>query len=240
MNAVNGVSFVIRKGRTLGIVGESGSGKTSLGRLIIKLLDSDSGRIIFNGQDIANMRESEFRAQRPYIQMVFQDPFASLNPRHTIRHILTVGQVAQAVRPVVAEREAERYLKVVGLDRSAMDRYPHEFSGGQRQRVGIARALMFNPELLIADESVSALDVSIQAQVLELLKEVQEKTKVAMMFITHDLKVASQVCDEVAVMHLGEIVEFGPPGAVFNNPSHAYTKKLVSAIPGRAHSLQVA
>ncbi len=164
--------------------------------------------------------------------MIFQDPFASLNPRHTIGRILTVGPVAHGLSVSEARAKAFRLLKLVGLDEQAYDRFPHEFSGGQRQRVGIARALMFDPLVLVADEAVSALDVSIQAQILELLDRIQKETQVAMIFITHDLRVASQICDEVIVMYKGVVVERGPPTTIFRDPQHDYTRKLVSAIPG--------
>jgi len=232
VDAVKGVNFTIRKGHTLGIVGESGSGKSTLGRLLLKLLDNDGGRILFEGRDIAPLSEEAFRPMRPRMQMIFQDPFASLNPRHTIGRILTVGPVAQGTLARDARSRALELLEHVGLDRGAYDRYPHEFSGGQRQRVGIARALMFDPSLLVADEAVSALDVSIQAQILRLLAQIQRETNVAMMFITHDLRVASQICSEVAVMFKGEIVEIGAPTQVFRAPRHDYTKRLVAAIPG--------
>ncbi len=232
VKAVNGVSFKLHKGQTLGIVGESGSGKSSLGRVLLKLLEADGGSICFDGRDIAAMDETTFRSLRPYIQMIFQDPFASLNPRHTIGRILTVGPVAHGMAVHEARIKALGILKLVGLDEQAYDRYPHEFSGGQRQRIGIARALMFDPVVLVADEAVSALDVSIQAQVLELLARVQAEMKVAMIFITHDLRVASQICDDVLVMHKGTVVEQGPPTKIFRSPAHPYTRKLVAAIPG--------
>lgn len=240
VKAVQDASFTLRRGRTLGVVGESGSGKTSLGRLLIKLLDSDSGRILYRGQDIASMKESDFRALRPKIQMIFQDPFASLNPRSTIGHIVTVGPIAQGMKKADARAKALRILEKVGLDAGAFGRYPHEFSGGQRQRVGIARALMFDPDVLVADEAVSALDVSIQAQILELLDKIQRETQVAMFFITHDLRVASQICDELLVMQKGQIVEAGPPSQIFYAPKDAYTRELVAAIPGADHALQQA
>ncbi|WP_434802250.1 dipeptide ABC transporter ATP-binding protein [Paracoccus sediminicola] len=230
--AVRDVSFELLPGRTLGIVGESGSGKSSLGRLIVKLMESDGGRILFEGKDIAAMSEAEFRPMRPKIQMIFQDPFNSLNPRSTIGHILTVGPIAHGMRRADARREAEAMLRHVDLDEGAYGRYPHEFSGGQRQRIGIARALMFKPRVLVADEAVSALDVSIQAQILELLNRVQQETEVAMIFITHDLRVASQVCDDIAVMQKGEVVEYGPPSRIFRDPRSPYTRQLVAAIPG--------
>ncbi len=232
VKAVNDVSFSIRKGRTLGIVGESGSGKSSLGRVLLKLLEPDGGKILFDGRDIAPLSSAEFRPLRPYIQMIFQDPFASLNPRHTIGRILTVGPVAHGLSIHEAKAKALRLLALVGLDEGSYERFPHEFSGGQRQRVGIARALMFDPVLLVADEAVSALDVSIQAQILELLTRIQKEMKVAMVFITHDLRVASQICDEIAVMYKGEVVEQGPPSQIFRAPIHDYTRRLVSAIPG--------
>ncbi|WP_244422110.1 ABC transporter ATP-binding protein [Bradyrhizobium sp. ORS 285] len=230
--AVQEVSFEIGPGRTLGIVGESGSGKSSLGRLLVKLQDCDGGRILFEGRDIAALSDSEFRPLRPKIQMIFQDPFASLNPRSTIGHILTVGPIAHGMPRAQARIEAKELLSHVGLDAGAFDRYPHEFSGGQRQRIGIARALMFKPRLLVADEAVSALDVSIQAQILELLDQIQRETGVSMIFITHDLRVASQICDQIAVMHKGRIVEQGPPSQIFLNPQSSYTRELVAAIPG--------
>ncbi|MBV0892664.1 ABC transporter ATP-binding protein [Paracoccus sp. Z118] len=230
--AVRDISFQLAPGRTLGVVGESGSGKSTLGRLVIKLLDSDSGRIMFAGQDIAPLGEGEFRRLRPKIQMVFQDPFASLNPRSTVGHSLTVAPIAHGMDPRSVRAEARALLEVVGLSASAYDRYPHEFSGGQRQRVGIARALMFKPKVLIADEAVSALDVSVQAQVLELLDRVQRETGVAMIFITHDLRVASQICDEIMVMQKGRMVESGPPSQIFLHPQSDYTRELVAAVPG--------
>ena len=232
VKAVDGVSFQLRQGQTLGVVGESGSGKSSLGRVLLKLLEPDAGSIRFQGRDIAGLSEEAFRPLRPYIQMIFQDPFASLNPRHTIGRILTVGPVAHGLSVTEARAKAFRLLKLVGLDEQAYDRFPHEFSGGQRQRVGIARALMFDPLVLVADEAVSALDVSIQAQILELLDRIQKETQVAMIFITHDLRVASQICDEVIVMYKGVVVERGPPTSIFRDPQHDYTRKLVSAIPG--------
>ncbi|MCK5931966.1 MAG: ABC transporter ATP-binding protein [Fulvimarina manganoxydans] len=233
VKAVQDVSFEIGPGRTLGIVGESGSGKSSLGRLLVKLQDGNGGRILFEGRDIAPLSDAEFRPMRPKIQMIFQDPFASLNPRSTIGHILTVGPVAHGMDYGEARKEAQALLSHVGLDAGAFERYPHEFSGGQRQRIGIARALMFKPKLLVADEAVSALDVSIQAQILELLDQIQRETGVSMIFITHDLRVASQICDEIAVMQKGRIVEQGPPSQIFLDPRSAYTRELVDAIPGR-------
>ncbi|WP_455811349.1 ABC transporter ATP-binding protein [Pseudomonas graminis] len=234
VRALNNVSFTLRKGETLGVVGESGSGKSSLGRVLVKLLAADSGQIRFDGRDIVPIKEAEFRPLRPLIQMIFQDPFASLNPRHTIGTILSIGPLTHGgMTPNEVRNKALRLLALVGLEPSAFERYPHEFSGGQRQRIGIARALMFDPLLLVADESVSALDVSVQAQVLALLEEVQRKTQVSILFITHDLRVASQICDEIIVLYKGDVVERGTPQQVFSAPQHRYTQTLVAAIPGR-------
>ncbi|MDJ1159191.1 ABC transporter ATP-binding protein [Chelatococcus sp. SYSU_G07232] len=232
VDAVKDVSFTVRRGETLGIVGESGSGKSTLGRCLLKLTDVDGGEVRFRGQDVVPLSAGAFRPMRRHMQMVFQDPFASLNPRQTIGRILTAGPVANGIPRAAAEAKARELLALVGLDVSAFDRYPHEFSGGQRQRVGIARALALEPELLIADESVSALDVSVQAQVLELLQELQRRLDLAIIFITHDLRVAAQICDRIAVMYRGEIVELGPPEQVFDAPRHAYTQRLIAAIPG--------
>lgn len=234
VRAVHQVSLTLHRGETLGIVGESGSGKSTLGRLILRLLDSDRGAIRFHGADITSMSDKDFRSMRPKIQMVFQDPFASLNPRHTISQILTAGARAYGVSAADAEAKARRLLRLVGLDDGAFDRYPHEFSGGQRQRIGIARALMLDPEILVADEAVSALDVSIQAQILDLLQSLQADLHIAMVFITHDLRVASQICDHVAVMSRGEVVEYGEPSQIFQAPRDAYTRQLVGAVPGVA------
>ncbi|MDR7103624.1 ABC transporter ATP-binding protein [Croceicoccus sp. BE223] len=233
VTAVNDISFELAPGRTLGIVGESGSGKSSLGRVLVKLMDNDGGRILFEGRDIASLPEKEFRPLRTQVQMIFQDPFASLNPRATIGYSLTVGPIAHGMSRDEARERAMALLEHVGLNPGAYDRYPHEFSGGQRQRVGIARALMFEPKLLVADEAISALDVSIQAQILKLLEQIQRETGFAMIFITHDLRVASQICDEIAVMQKGRIVEYGPPSQIFLAPRSVYTRELVAAIPGR-------
>ncbi|APF39326.1 ABC transporter ATP-binding protein (plasmid) [Chelatococcus daeguensis] len=233
VKAVDDVSFTLRRGETLGVVGESGSGKSTLGRCILKLTDVDGGQIRYRGKDLVPLSQAAFRPMRRHLQMVFQDPFASLNPRHTIGRILTDGPVANGVPMDEAQKKARDLLALVGLDPSAYDRYPHEFSGGQRQRVGIARALALDPELLVADESVSALDVSVQAQVLDLMQDLQKKLDIAVIFITHDLRVAAEVCDKIAVMYRGAIVEAGPPAEVFNAPRHAYTQKLIAAIPGR-------
>lgn len=233
VHAVNEVSFSVQRGQTLGIVGESGSGKSTIGRCLLKLTEIDAGQMLFHGQDIAPLTAAQFRPMRHKIQMIFQDPFASLNPRHTVGRILTDGPVANGAAYAQAALRARELLKLVELDESAFDRYPNAFSGGQRQRIGIARALALNPELLVADESVSALDVSVQAQVLRLLQDIQQRLNVAMIFITHDLRVAAQICDQIVVMHQGRIVETGTPAAVFDAPKHLYTQTLIKAIPGQ-------
>ncbi len=233
VEAVAGIGFSLRKGETLGVVGESGSGKSSLGKVLMKLAPADGGEILFQGENTLALSEDAFRPLRPRIQMIFQDPYASLNPRHTVEMALTIGPITHAIETHASARiKAGHILEQVGLNADALDRYPHEFSGGQRQRIGIARALMFDPEVIVADEAVSALDVSIQAQVLELLNRIQQERKLAMIFITHDLRVASQICDEIMVMHRGHAVEMGPPSQIFCRPQHDYTRKLVSAIPG--------
>jgi peptide/nickel transport system ATP-binding protein len=233
VKAVDDISFTLHRGETIGIVGESGSGKSSMGKVLMKLISADSGEIRFQGQNMLDMDEENFRHLRPRIQMIFQDPYASLNPRFTIGQALTVGPIAHSLLTREdARKKAEDLLELVGLGGAAFDRYPHEFSGGQRQRVGIARALMFDPEVIVADEAVSALDVSIQAQVLELLDHIRRERQLAMVFITHDLRVASQISDEIIVMHRGKMVEYGPPSQIFHAPEHAYTRSLIAAIPG--------
>ncbi|WYX15148.1 ABC transporter ATP-binding protein [Achromobacter xylosoxidans] len=233
VHAVDGVSFSVRRGETLGIVGESGSGKSTIGKCLLKLVGINGGQLIFNGQDIAAMPESRFRPLRKDIQMIFQDPFASLNPRHTVGRIISDGPVANGVPRAQAEARVRELLSLVGLDPSAFDRYPNQFSGGQRQRIGIARALALEPKVLVADESVSALDVSVQAQVLQLLHDLQQRLKIALVFITHDLRVAAQICNSVLVMHRGKVVEYGSPSQIFDNPQHAYTQQLIAAVPGQ-------
>jgi peptide/nickel transport system ATP-binding protein len=233
VHAVNNVSFSVARGETLGIVGESGSGKSSIGKCLLKLQSVDSGEIIFAGQDIVPLSQSAFRSQRNKLQMIFQDPFASLNPRHKVGRILMDGPIANGVAPAQAERRARELLALVELEPSAFDRYPNEFSGGQRQRVGIARALALDPDLLVADESVSALDVSVQAQVLNLLQDIQLRLGVSMVFITHDLRVAAKICHKIAVMHRGQVVEYGPPEQILGNPTQAYTQSLIDAMPGK-------
>ncbi|TDF64675.1 ABC transporter ATP-binding protein [Cupriavidus sp. L7L] len=234
VHAVDGVSFTVRRGETLGIVGESGSGKSTIGKCLLRLTDIDGGALMFDGQDIARLSERQFRPLRRDVQMIFQDPFASLNPRHTVGRIITDGPVANGVPLAAAQARARELLQLVGLEASAFDRYPNQFSGGQRQRIGIARALALEPKLLVADESVSALDVSVQAQVLELLADLQKRLNIGLIFITHDLRVAAQICHHVIVMHKGRVVESGPPGQIFDAPQHAYTQRLIGAIPGKA------
>lgn len=234
VHASKDINFDICKGETLGLVGESGSGKSTVGRCIIRLHDADSGEVLFNGVDINKLDNKGLMPIRRHIQMIFQDPYASLNPRRKIGDIIAEGPIIHGERKSVAYARAEELLKLVDLDVSALKRYPHEFSGGQRQRIGIARALAMDPKLLIADEAVSALDVSVQAQVLELLDEIKNRMDLAMLFVTHDLRVAAQICDKIAVMKLGEIVEYGDTAEVFGQPKHPYTQSLLDAIPGKS------
>jgi peptide/nickel transport system ATP-binding protein len=199
----------------------------------VRLVEPEQGHIVFDGHDVRAISRDEFRPLRRRLQMVFQDPFASLNPRKRVRTILTDGPRAHGTPAPDAQARAAELLSLVGLDASALDRFPHEFSGGQRQRIGIARALMMDPEVIVADEPVSALDVSVQAQVLELLDGLQRRLRLAMVFITHDLRVAARLCHTLAVMHRGEIVETGPAGDIFAAPQHPYTRQLLAALPGR-------
>ncbi len=235
--AAQEVSFDIRKGETLGLVGESGSGKSTVGRCIVRLLDTDGGEIRFGEIDLAGLKGKALRPHRRHVQMIFQDPYASLNPRSKVGTIVAEGPIAHGTPRAEALARAHELLHLVGLDPSAAERFPHEFSGGQRQRIGIARALALEPELLVADEPVSALDVSVQAQVLDLLAEIKQRLHLAMLFITHDLRVAAQICDNIAVMKLGRIVEYGPTRRVFDDPQHAYTKALLAAVPGKRWSI---
>jgi peptide/nickel transport system ATP-binding protein len=232
-HAAQAVSFDIRRGETLGLVGESGSGKSTVGRCIVRLLDTDGGAIRFGEVDIARLGRDALRAHRKQVQMVFQDPYASLNPRRKVARIIAEGPIAHGTAEADALARAAELLRLVGLDPGAGERYPHEFSGGQRQRIGIARALALDPQLLVADEPVSALDVSVQAQVLDLLNDIKTRLDLAILFITHDLRVAAQVCDRIAVMQLGQIVEQGETHRVFNDPRHPYTRELLNAVPGR-------
>ena len=233
VKAVKNVTLDLHKGETLGIVGESGSGKSTLARCIIRLMDTDSGEISIEGTQINKLNRPEMRTWRNKIQMVFQDPFASLNPRIKVGDIIAQGPVTQGTSKKDADERARELISIVGLDERAFDRYPHEFSGGQRQRIGIARSLALKPEILIADEPVSALDVSIQAQILDLLEEIRDQMNLSMIFITHDLRVAAQVCDRLAVMRYGEVVETGATADIFANPQHGYTRDLLAAVPGK-------
>ncbi|WP_440995052.1 ABC transporter ATP-binding protein [Arhodomonas sp. SL1] len=232
--AADDVSLTIHPGETVGIVGESGSGKSTLGRCLLGLHKADGGRILFDGTDLARLKGRAFHPFRRRIQMVFQDPYASLNPRYKVGHIVAQGPLAFGMPTHEAMARARELLELVGLDASAAGRFPHEFSGGQRQRISIARALALEPELLVADEPVSALDVSVQTQVLDLLDDIRHRLGLAMMFITHDLRVAAQVSDTIAVMQTGQIVETGTAREVFSNPQHPYTRQLLDAIPGQS------
>lgn len=233
VHACDHVDVTLHESETLGIVGESGSGKSTLARCIVRLLNTDSGEIIFRNQDLCSLDRAAMRPYRSKIQMVFQDPYASLNPRATVGRIITEGPVILGESRASAESLAREMLELVGLDDRAFERYPHEFSGGQRQRIGVARALALKPEILVADEPVSALDVSIQAQVLDLLAEIRQRLQLSMVFITHDLRVAAQVCDRIAVMRLGKVVEQGPTAQLFEQARHPYTQELLDAVPGR-------
>lgn len=231
VDAVRDVNFTIRRGETLGLVGESGSGKSTVGRCIAGLLKLDSGRILFKGQDTTSADGAGKRSAVGRIQMVFQDPHASLNPRHKVGTSIMSGPIAQGVPRSEALKRMADLLTLVGLNQDAAERYPHEFSGGQRQRIGIARALAVQPDLIVADEPVSALDVSVQQQVLELFATVRVRYNLAMLFVTHDLRVAAQMCDHIAVMQQGSIIEYGTAQAVVQQPTHPYTRKLIEAVP---------
>lgn len=233
VHASRDVNFALSPGRTLGIVGESGSGKTTVARSIMRLIEPTDGEIVVDGRDIAHLGKREMKPFRKKLQVVFQDPFRSLNPRWTIEQSLTEGPLNYGVPYEDAVLEAKRLLKIVSLPEDALKRYPHQFSGGQRQRIAIARAVALRPDILVADEAVSALDVSVQAQVLDLLAELQRDTGIAIIFITHDLRVAAQICDEVLVMKRGQVVEQGNAADVLGNPSHEYTRSLIEAAPGR-------
>jgi len=233
VHAVRDVGFTIKRGETLGIVGESGSGKSTVARCIARLIDPSDGQILLHDTDIATMPAGRLRSLRRKIQIIFQDPYRSLNPRRTVGQSIVEGPVNYGTSEAEALLRARKLMELVRLDPESLDRFPHQFSGGQRQRICIARALAMEPELLIADEAVSALDVSVQAQVLMLLGDIRDKLNLAMLFITHDLRVAAQVCDDVAVMSKGQVVEYGPAQRIFSAPQHEYTKALFEAAPGR-------
>ena len=233
VRALKSVELAIRRGETLGVVGESGSGKSTLARCIVRLVHADNGSVVVRDVDWMQLSRRRLRAHRRYVQIVFQDPFGSLDPRCSVGRLIAEGPIVCGVREADALARAYALLELVGLDRRAADRYPHEFSGGQRQRIGIARALALDPAILVADEPVSALDVSVQAQVLRLLADIRDRFNLAMLFITHDLRVAAQVCDRIAVMRDGEIVEQGETARVYADPQHAYTRALLAAVPGR-------
>jgi oligopeptide transport system ATP-binding protein len=233
LRAVDGVSFDLLAGEVLGVVGESGSGKTTLGRTVLRLTPASAGEIRFRGQDVTNLSRGALRPMRRHMQIVFQDPYASLNPRMSVEQILSIPLQVHEPGLGRAERRAriEETLRTVGLFADAADRYPHEFSGGQRQRIGIARALICRPELLVADEPVSALDVSVQAQVVNLLLDLRAQLGLAILFIAHDLAVVGMISDRVAVMYLGRVIELAETSALFARPRHPYTEALFSAVP---------
>jgi oligopeptide transport system ATP-binding protein len=234
VKAVNGVSFEIYPGETYGLVGESGSGKSTIGRSIIRLYDPTAGSINFDGVDVSGkLSEKERKHLRINMQMIFQDPMACLNPRKKVLDIIAQGLDIHKLYKSKQEREDKVYriLEKVGLSKEHATRFPHQFSGGQRQRIGIARALIMNPKLIIADEAISALDVSIQSQVVNLMKDIQEETKAALLFIAHDLSMVKYISDRIGVLHLGYLLETGTKEEIFSNPMHPYTKSLLSAIP---------
>jgi oligopeptide/dipeptide ABC transporter ATP-binding protein len=232
VRAVSGVSFAVRRGEVMGLVGESGSGKTTVGRLALRLEQATAGKVIFDGTDVGELSRGEMRRFRTRMQIIFQDPYASLNPREKVRTVLRHALALHRIG--TPESRGERVVELmeqVGLSADQLDRFPHEFSGGQRQRIGIARALAVNPDFLVADEPVSALDVSIQAQVINLLSDLRDQLDLTMLFIAHDLAVVEHICDRVAVMYLGKIMEIAPSEALYRSPNHPYTEALLSAVP---------
>ncbi|WP_066290574.1 ABC transporter ATP-binding protein [Bacillus sp. FJAT-29937] len=232
VKAVDDVSFYVNKGETLGIVGESGCGKSTTGRLLMRLIEASDGRVVFEDKEITSMSKSELRKTRRDIQMVFQDPYASLNPRHSIEQILEEPLIVHGIgTKEERKKQVKEMLEVVGLSSYHAKRYPHQFSGGQRQRIGIAKALMTRPKLIIADEPVSALDVSIQAQVLNLMKDIQKEFQLTYIFIAHDLGVVRHISNRVGVMYLGRLIELAESEELYENPKHPYTQALLSAVP---------
>ena len=232
VKAVNGVSFEVKRGEVLGLVGESGSGKTTVGRLILRLENATAGKVLFDGTNVLELSKAEMRRFRKRAQIIFQDPYASLNPRERVRTV--IGHALSLHGIGTPESRADRAVELmeqVGLSAAQLDRFPHEFSGGQRQRIGIARALAVDPDFIVADEPVSALDVSVQAQVINLLTDLQQELDLTLLFIAHDLAVVEHICDRVAVMYLGRIMEIAPSESLYSDPNHPYTEALLSAVP---------
>jgi oligopeptide/dipeptide ABC transporter ATP-binding protein len=232
LHAVDNVSFEVNAGETLGLVGESGSGKTTCGKCVLRILEPDGGEVFFEGRNILVLDDKEFKKIRPKLQMVFQDPFLSLNPRKTLRSIIgDPFKLHTNFSDSEIENEVKRLLVQVGLNETFIDRYPHELSGGQKQRVAIARAIALNPKLIFLDEPTSSLDVSVQAQILNLLNDIQKHYNIAYLFVTHNIHIIKFMAERLAIMYLGKILEYGPKSEVFSNPLHPYTKALLSAVP---------